>query len=247
MIEFTGVSKSFRHGMGAKLLRTAVREAVRGKDSREFFALRDVSFRLTEGEAMAIVGRNGAGKSTLLSIVAGLTEPSEGEVNVRGRVAALLELGSGFHHDLTGRENVRLNASLLGISRKRTEEAFDRIVEFADIGDFINEPIRTYSTGMVMRLAFSVAVNVDPDILIVDEVLGVGDQGFQAKCHDRLFEFKRAGKTLLFVSHSTGLVSQMCERALWLDRGRLVMDGEVGEVTAAYDLKHGAELTEQQR
>jgi len=183
---------------------------------------------------MAVVGRNGAGKSTLLSLVAGLAEPNEGCVAVDGRVAALMELGSGFHPDLTGVENLRLNASLLGLTRQRTSEVHDSITEFAGIGDFINQPLRTYSSGMIMRLAFSVAIHVDPDILIVDEVLAVGDQNFQAKCFEKISELKHAGKTLLFVSHAANNVRKLCERALWLDHGEVMMDGPAGEVIDAY-------------
>ena len=183
---------------------------------------------------MAIIGGNGAGKSTLLSLVAGLSRPNEGRVSVNGKVAALLELGSGFHPDLTGRENVSLNASLLGLSRKRTEECFDAILEFSGIGDFIEEPIRTYSSGMIMRLAFSVAVNVDPDILIIDEVLAVGDQNFQTKCFEKIRGFKNAGKTLLFVSHAAEMVRQLCDQALWLHHGKAMMFGGPEEVLSAY-------------
>ena len=153
---------------------------------------------------------------------------------MRGQVAALLELGSGFHPELTGEENLRLNASLLGLSRKRTAELFETIVAFADIGDFMREPLRTYSTGMMMRLAFSVAINVAPDILIVDEVLAVGDTAFQAKCFERIRQFRRSGKTLLFVSHSTVLVRQVCDRAIWLTHGEVTMDAKAGEVLDAY-------------
>ena len=185
-------------------------------------------------ESVAVVGRNGAGKSTLLSLVAGLTQPVQGKVTVRGRTAALLELGAGFHPDLTGLESLRLNASLLGLSRGRTAEVFDSIVAFADIGDFIYEPIRTYSMGMTMRLAFAVAIHVDPDILIVDEVLAIGDQAFQEKCQEGIRRFKQEGKTLLFVSHSGPLVGQLCERAIWLERGHVLRDGPAGDVLAAY-------------
>jgi len=234
LIEFEGVSKSFRHGAGARLLRGHIQQWVRGLGSGRFFALRDVSFRLEAGESMAVVGRNGAGKSTLLSLVAGLARPDRGRVTVEGRVAALLELGSGFHPDLTGVENLRLNASLLGLSRRRTEEVSGAIGAFADIGDFLREPLRTYSTGMLMRLAFAIAIHVDPDILIVDEVLAVGDQAFQAKCFERIRQFKAQGKTLLFVSHATKLVREICSRGLWLERGQVVMDGSSGEVLEAY-------------
>jgi lipopolysaccharide transport system ATP-binding protein len=180
------------------------------------------------------VGRNGAGKSTLLGLVAGLARPDCGRIAVEGRVAALLELGSGFHPDLTGFENLRLNASLLGLSRRRTEEVAGAIAEFADIGDFLREPLRTYSTGMLMRLAFAIAIHVDPDILIVDEVLAVGDQAFQQKCFERIRSFRSEGKTLLFVSHATQLVREICNRGLWLEHGKVRMDGAAAEVLEAY-------------
>jgi len=234
VIEFVGVSKLFRHGGGAKLLRSFVQDLWQRRKVGTFYALHDVSFRLDRGESLAIVGRNGAGKSTLLSLVAGLAQPTEGRVMVQGRVAALLDLSSGFHFELTGVENVRLNAALLGMTRKGTAQAFDEILSFADIGDFIHDPVRTYSTGMLMRLAFSVAINVNPDILVVDEVLAVGDQAFHAKCLDKIEQLKRAGRTLMFVSHSSPLVRKVCKRALWLDHGQLIMDGIVDEVLDAY-------------
>jgi ABC-type polysaccharide/polyol phosphate transport system ATPase subunit len=234
MIEFINVSKTFRHGAQARLLQVHVKEFFRRQKPRQFHALQNVSFRLEDGESMAIVGPNGAGKSTLLSLVAGLARPQQGEVRVDGRIAALLELGSGFHPDLTGIENIRLNASLLGLSRRQTDYVLGEIIAFADIGDFISEPIRTYSTGMVMRVAFAVAVKVDPDILIVDEVLAVGDQSFQAKCFEKIRQFKAAGKTLLFVSHSMPLVRELCDRALWLDHGRVVRDGRSEDVLDEY-------------
>ena len=183
---------------------------------------------------MAVIGSNGAGKSTMLNIATGLCSPSEGAINVNGRVAALLELGSGFHPDLTGAENVRVNAALLGLNRAQLREQFDSIVEFSGVRDFINEPLRTYSSGMMMRLAFSVAVNVDPDILIVDEVLGVGDQAFFQKCLDRIMEFRRQGKTILCVSHSLQTLEKLCNQAIWLDHGRLIQSGPVKQVIGAY-------------
>jgi ABC-type polysaccharide/polyol phosphate transport system ATPase subunit len=167
-------------------------------------------------------------------MVAGLSKPDEGSVQVNGQVAALLELGSGFHYDLTGRENVRLNAALLGLSRKRANQAFEAILEFSGISEFIDEPLRTYSTGMVMRLAFAVAVHTDFQVLLIDEVLAVGDAAFQTKCFEKLHEFRNSGKTLLCVSHASGVVQQLCDRALWLDHGELIMTGSVAEVSAAY-------------
>jgi ABC-type polysaccharide/polyol phosphate transport system ATPase subunit len=193
-----------------------------------------VSFRLEQGESLAIVGSNGAGKSTLLSLAAGLTPPDQGHVRVNGRIAALLELGSGFHPDLTGAENLVLNAALLGLSRRKTNQLFDRIVEFSGIGEFIDDPLRTYSSGMVMRLAFSVAIQCEPDILLIDEILGVGDASFQTKSREALVSFRQAGKSLLFVSHSPGSVREMCDRALWIDHGSVMMDGNANEVLEAY-------------
>jgi ABC-type polysaccharide/polyol phosphate transport system ATPase subunit len=234
-IELQSVSKSFHWHSGRLLMRHRLTNWLRGRHGSLFQALKDVSFELKEGEGLAVVGPNGAGKSTLLGLVAGLATPDSGSVTVNGRVAALLELGSGFHPDLTGAENVRVNASLMGLSRRRTAEMFDQIVEFADIGDFIGEPLRTYSTGMVMRLAFSVAIVMDPEILLIDEVLGVGDHAFQAKCFERLHQFRRAGGTLLCVSHAAVMVQELCDRAIWLDRGVLVMSGRIRDVIEAYE------------
>ena len=234
VIEFDGVSKAFSHHGGAQLLRSHLKKRL-GKNPREiFYALKNVSFRVNQGHSVAIIGRNGAGKSTLLSLIAGLCPPTEGRVSVRGRVTALLELGSGFHPDLTGAENLMLNASLLGLSREQTRAVFDEIVAFSGIGEFIRDPLRTYSPGMVMRLAFSVAVNVDPDILIIDEVIAVGDQAFQAKCFGKIFDFRAKGKTLLLVSHGAEVVRQLCDQAIWLDRGEIVLQGRPDEVLAAY-------------
>ena len=234
LIEFDCVSKIFAHSGGAKLLRSHLLDRFKRQKRDIFYALQDVSFRLDQGESLAVIGRNGAGKSTLLGLAAGLCKPSEGLVAVRGRVAALLELGSGFHPDLTGVENVRLNASLLGLSRTRTGEVLESIIDFSEIRDFIHDPVRTYSSGMIMRLGFSVAVHVDPDILIIDEVLGVGDQRFQAKCFDRIRQFKQAGKTLLFVSHGGDTVRQLCDHAIWLDHGKMLLAGTPAQVLEAY-------------
>lgn len=234
-IQFHSVSKAFRRHTGRMLLRHRLVNLVRGQHGERFCALKNISFELEEGDGLAVIGSNGAGKSTLLGLVAGLATPDEGSVTVNGRIAALLELGSGFHPDLTGAENVRVNASLIGLSRRRTAELFDQIVDFAGIGDFIGEPLRTYSTGMIMRLAFSVAINMDPEILLIDEVLAVGDQAFQAKCFERIHRFRQAGKTLLCVSHATGMVQELCDRAIWLDHGELVMSGRIRDVIEAYE------------
>jgi ABC-type polysaccharide/polyol phosphate transport system ATPase subunit len=232
-IAFHNVSKKFARHAGQMLLRNHVTRFFTRQEDDPFFALKHVSFSVERGQSLAVIGSNGAGKSTLLGLVAGISKPDEGTVAVNGQVAALLELGSGFHPDLTGRENVRLNAALLGLSRRQTAAAFESIVEFSGIREFIDEPLRTYSTGMMMRLAFSVAINRDPEILLVDEVLAVGDAAFQAKCIERIHEFRNAGKTLLCVSHTT-MIGELCDRAIWLDHGELILSGAVGDVLEAY-------------
>jgi ABC-type polysaccharide/polyol phosphate transport system ATPase subunit len=233
VIEFHNVSKKFHRHAGQMLLRNHLTRFFTRQKEDPFFALKHVSFSVERGESLAVIGSNGAGKSTLLGLAAGVSQPDEGVVTVNGQVAALLELGSGFHPDLTGRENVRLNAALLGLSRRQTAEAFERIVEFSGIREFIDEPLRTYSTGMVMRLAFSVAVNRDPEILLIDEILAVGDAAFQTKCIEKVHEFRNAGKTLLCVSHSN-MIRQLCDRAIWLDHGELILSGAVADVAEAY-------------
>lgn len=236
IVEFSNVSKLYYRHSDRVLLRNRLQQMWSRHHWESFAAVKNVSFTLRRGESMAIVGSNGAGKSTLLSLVAGLSKPDAGSIVIHGRIAALLELGSGFHPDLTGVENIRLNAALLGLTRKRTREIFDQIVEFSGIGkEFINEPIRTYSTGMMMRLAFSVAINMDPDVLLVDEVLAVGDAVFQEQCFRKIHEFRNAGKSLLCVSHSSGMVQKLCDRAIWLDHGELVMTGATSEVVEAYN------------
>lgn len=235
LIEFENVSKWFPHNRGRQLLRTHITRWFGRVHHEPFYALRDISFQLHDSESLAIVGSNGAGKSTLLSLAAGLTMPDRGAVRVNGRIAALLELGSGFHPDLTGAENLVLNAALLGLSKKRTGELFDQIVDFSGIGEFIGDPLRTYSSGMIMRLAFSVAIQCSPDVLLIDEVLSVGDAQFQEKSRDALEAFRRAGKAMLFVSHSAVAVRQMCDRAIWIDHGSVMMQGPVDEVLDAYE------------
>jgi lipopolysaccharide transport system ATP-binding protein len=235
VIEFKNVSKAFHRAVGQRLLRHYIEDLLGKSDPDSFHALKNVNFAIQSGESVAVIGANGAGKSTLLSLVTRLAPPSSGQININGRVAALLELGAGFHPDLTGRENIRLNASLLGFSRKQAVELYENIVEFSELQDFIDEPLRTYSNGMMLRLAFSVAVNLDPEILIIDEVLAVGDQQFQTKCIDKIFEIRNQGKTILCVSHVGPLVESLCSRALWLDHGQLVMDGPTHEVLQAYE------------
>lgn len=201
---------------------------------RQFWALRQVSLEIYRGEVLGFIGHNGAGKSTLLKLVARVLRPTEGRVWVKGLVAPLLEIGAGFHPELTGRENIYLNGSLLGFSRKEMDEKFDRIVEFAELSDFIDAPLRTYSSGMWARLGFAVATDSQPDILIVDEVLSVGDEAFQRKSANRIQQYRDQGATILFVSHNMGTIETICHRAAWLDHGQLKMVGEARQVIQAY-------------
>ncbi|MGH7962843.1 MAG: ABC transporter ATP-binding protein [Candidatus Binatia bacterium] len=200
----------------------------------EFWALKDLSFLVSRGETLGIIGKNGSGKSTLLQIIAGTVTPTEGVCEVRGRVATLLELGAGFNPEFTGRENVYMNAAILGLSLSEIEARYSDIVSFAAIGEFIDQPVKTYSSGMYMRLAFAVAISVEPDILLVDEALAVGDVRFQAKCLEHMRALQQKGATILFVSHATEQVKRFCHRCLWLDEGRLVLDGEAAWVTDRY-------------
>ena len=203
-------------------------------------ALNGVSFSVDAGETVAVVGKNGSGKSTLLGVMSKVYRPTSGKVVMNGRVSGLLELGAGFHPDLTGIENVYLDGSILGLSRREIRKRFDEIVSFAEIEQFIDAPLRTYSSGMIMRLGFSVAVQVDPDILLVDEVLAVGDEGFQQKCYGKVREFQRLGRTIVFVSHDLKAVREVATRAIWLDSGENKADGDVDTVLNDY-VKHSLE------
>ena len=199
-----------------------------------FFALKDVSFTVNRGESVALVGLNGSGKSTMLKIIAGVLTPTEGSVSIGGTVAPLIELGAGFDMDLTGRENIYLNGAVLGYSRKFVDECFDKIVDFAELWDFVDVPVKNYSSGMIARLGFSIATLVKADILIVDEVLAVGDYKFQQKCKSRMRELMEGGTTLMFVSHDAEQVRELCQKAIWLDHGRVMSFGPTEEVLAQY-------------
>ncbi len=199
-----------------------------------FTAVRDVSFTVPAGRTLGVIGRNGSGKSTLLKLVAGIAKPTSGTVTVQGRISALIELGAGFHPEISGRENVFINGIMLGLSKRQIAARFDEIVEFAELQEFIEAPVKTYSSGMYMRLGFAVAIHVDPDVLLVDEVLAVGDEGFTHKCLDKFAEFKRRGKTILLVTHSLGLVERFCDEALWLDGGQMKAMGDPKRVVGAY-------------
>ncbi len=239
-VALRGLGKRYRRAAGGYRLRT-LKSALLGRSLTSGLAaadavqaLTDVSFEVAAGEAVGIIGGNGSGKSTLIKLVAGLLRPTAGELTVNGRVAALIELGAGFHPEISGRENIFINGALLGLSRRRIEECYDDIVEFAGLGDFIEEPIKNYSSGMYVRLGFSVAVHTDPEILLVDEVLAVGDEEFVHRCIARIEEHLSRGGTLLVVSHSMGLIDELCDRAVWLDRGRLREIGATRRVIDAY-------------
>lgn len=204
------------------------------KYHKEFYALKDMNFQIFKGETVGIVGRNGSGKSTLLKMLTGVLNPSDGEMKVNGKISALLELGAGFNMEYTGIENIYLNGTIMGISRKEMESKLGDIIAFADIGDHIHQPVKTYSSGMFVRLAFAVAINVEPDILIVDEALAVGDTRFQLKCMDKFVEFMEQGKTVLFVSHDINSIKRFCKRTIWINNGVMIMDGKTDEVTDNY-------------
>ena len=233
-IDVSHVTKRFRLAGAAHSLKTAVVDAFRGRRGRTFTALDDVTFRVRRGETLGLIGANGAGKSTLLSIVAGTMRPSEGAARTRGTVSSLLELGAGFHPDLTGRENVMLYGAIMGIPRETMRARFDEIVEFAGLREFIEEPVRFYSSGMYVRLGFSVAVQVDPDVLLVDEVLAVGDAEFQRKCLDKMDEFRRAGKSMVLISHDINTIRRVSDRIAYLSHGRVVGLGDPETVAKAY-------------
>lgn len=200
----------------------------------EFWALKDVSFKIEKGEVVGIIGHNGAGKSTLLKVISGILKPTSGELEVNGNIVPMLELGSGFDHDLTGRENIFLNGAILGYTEQYLKEKYDEIVEFSELGKFIDVPIRNYSSGMLMRLAFSIATVVQPEILIVDEILAVGDAAFQEKSKARMLELMGGGTTVLFVSHSLEQIREMCDRVIWLEHGKLRMIGETETICNSY-------------
>lgn len=247
LISARGVSKRFTsyHRRATSMKERLIRREQ--TESDVFWALRDVSLTVGRGETVGLMGPNGSGKSTLLKVLAGILRPNDGEVSVDGRVASLLELGAGFDGELTGRENIYLNAALLGVPRHDTERLFNEIVEFSELGEFIEFPVKHYSSGMYVRLGFSVAVHIDPDILIVDEVLAVGDAAFQKKCLDRIESFQKQGKTILFVSHSAGLIEQLCTRAVLLSHGQVIYDGRPGEAVTQLNRLLGVDLVDSER
>ena len=239
------VTKTFRiHHERASSLKQFIATGGRNR-YEDFYALRDVSFEVGEGEAVGIIGHNGSGKSTLLKCMAQILTPNAGKIHVNKKMAALLELGAGFHQELSGRDNVFLNASILGMGRKEIANRFDEVVEFSGLGDFIDTPVKTYSSGMYIRLAFAVAINVDPELLLIDEILAVGDVTFQKKCMEKFVDFRTQGRTLVLVTHDGHTVREFCDRAIWLDHGVVRRDGDPADVVDEYtETMLGAETTE---
>lgn len=230
-IEVRNISKQFvlRHTRSLKEALVWLIKGRKGDLSHKFFALNDVSLVVEQGESVALLGFNGSGKSTLLKHISGVMTPDSGTVRTRGRVAGLIEVGAGFHHDLTGRDNVYLNGAILGMSEQQINERFDSIVEFSEIGEFIDTEVKFYSSGMYLRLAFSVAVHTDPEVFLVDEILAVGDEPFQRKCIAKIKELAAEGKTLVVVSHDLNLIPEICQRGVLLEKGRVAFDGKVDE------------------
>ena len=237
MIEIKGATMDFRReSSSGKSLKEFIVNLLKGKLRYDRFrAVDGVTANIQKGEVVGIIGRNGAGKSTLLKMIAGVLTPTDGEVALHGNIAPMLELGAGFDHDLTARENIYLNGAILGYTRKFLDERIEAIIDFAELREFIDQPVRTFSSGMMMRLAFSIATQVDPEILIVDEILSVGDSHFRQKSEKRMREMMSGGTTVLMVSHVLGQIRSLCDRVIWLDRGRVVMDGDTKTVCDAYE------------
>ncbi|SFM12947.1 ABC-2 type transport system ATP-binding protein [Paenibacillus sp. 1_12] len=233
-ISIQNISKSFKiyrdkaYSLKEKLLK------LRSNEYDDFFALQDVSLNIKKGETIGLIGHNGCGKSTLLKLITKILYPDSGQINVNGRISSLIELGAGFHPDFTGRENIYINASIFGLSRKEINGKIDEIIQFSELGNFIENPVRTYSSGMYMRLAFSVAINVNPEILLIDEILSVGDASFQKKCFDKIEGFKLNGATIVIVAHDLGTIEKICDRVVWLNEGRIVEQGDADRVVNLY-------------
>jgi ABC-type polysaccharide/polyol phosphate transport system ATPase subunit len=233
-VRVNDVSKKFRlYHERNQTLKSAI---LRGRTSRheDFWALENVTFDVIEGQTHGLIGSNGSGKSTLLKCLAKIYWPTSGSIEYRGRMASLLEVGSGFHLELSGRENIYLNGSILGMSKKEIDSKFDEIVDFSGVEQFLDQPVKNYSSGMYVRLGFSIAINVDPDILVVDEVLSVGDEGFQRKSFDKFLEFKKRGKTIIMVTHTVPVVEEICDSVTWIEKGTMMATGKAKSVVAAY-------------
>jgi lipopolysaccharide transport system ATP-binding protein len=240
VIKIDGVSKRFKiyHG---RMYSLKERLLYWGQQkSEDFWAVKDIRLSIPRGSTVGLIGRNGSGKSTLLKLISRILYPTTGQITVNGKMSTLLELGAGFHPDFTGRENIYLNASILGFSKKDIDHKLEEIIDFSELRDFIDSPVRNYSSGMYMRLGFSVAIHVNPDILLIDEILAVGDYEFQQKCMSRILQFKAEGKTIIFVSHSSDQVKKLCDIAVWLENGLIKQQGSVGKVIDLYEKRESA-------
>lgn len=237
-IKFTNVYKEYRliNTGGIKTFLFNFVKQIKTYKQNSFKALENINFEVHDGEVVGIIGRNGAGKSTTLGLIAGVMKPTSGSVEVHGRIAPLLELGAGFHHDLTGRENILLNGMLLGLSKKEILSKVDEIIAFSELEEFIDQPIRMYSSGMLSRLGFSIAIQTNPDILLIDEVLSVGDKNFQKKSADKIFEFKNKGTTIVFVSHDASTVQKLCDKVIWIEKHKIKMIADADTVIEHYNI-----------
>jgi ABC-type polysaccharide/polyol phosphate transport system ATPase subunit len=232
-ISFYNVSKKFKRGHKL-LLKEAFLDIFRAQKQDDFWAVKDVSFEIEKGESVGIIGINGSGKSTILKLIAGVLVPTKGNIKINGKISPLIELGAGFHPELTGRENIYLNGTILGLTKKEVEDKFDEIVKFSGIEDFIDTPVKHYSSGMYMRLGFSIAINVEPDILLIDEILAVGDISFQKKCLDKMKEYHEKGVTIIFISHSMDLVKSFCEKTILIKEGKVIANGKTDKIVERY-------------
>lgn len=246
-ISISDVSKAFKiyHDKPLTLKEKILK--LRSNDFSTFNAVNGVSLKVNKGETIALIGHNGCGKSTLLKLITKILYPDKGSIEVNGRISSLIELGAGFHPDFTGRENIYTNASIFGLSRKEINQKLDEIIRFSELGEFIDNPVRTYSSGMYMRLAFSVAINVDPEILLIDEILSVGDANFQKKCFDKIESFKYSGATIVIVTHDLGTVEKICDRVVWLDKGEIVAQGEPDRIVNLYQQHMNQKFVEQRQ
>ncbi|MFD3259453.1 ABC transporter ATP-binding protein [Paenibacillus lentus] len=244
-ISIENVSKAFKIYHDKPLTLKEKLLKLRSNDYSMFNAVNGVNLEIKKGETLALIGHNGCGKSTLLKLITKILYPDKGEIKVNGRISSLIELGAGFHPDFTGRENIYTNASIFGLSRKEIDEKLDEIIQFSELGEFIDNPVRTYSSGMYMRLAFSVAINVNPEILLIDEILSVGDANFQKKCFDKIESFKNSGATIVIVTHDLGTVEKICDRVVWLDKGKIIEQGEPDRVVNLYQQHMNKKFVEQ--
>lgn len=247
VISVKNVSKSFKIYHDKPLTLKEKLLKLRSNEYSHFFAVKNVSLDIRKGETIGLIGHNGCGKSTILKLITKILYPDSGEINVNGRISSLIELGAGFHPDFTGRENIYINASIFGLSKKEVDEKIDEIIRFSELGEFIENPVRTYSSGMYMRLAFSVAINVNPEILLIDEILSVGDANFQKKCYDKIEGFRLNGATIVIVAHDLGTIEKICDRVIWMDKGEIIEQGEADRIVNLYTQHMNQRFVEQRQ